>query len=79
MSGIMSEEITFADLDLSPEVMDSLKKMETLLGDYALVHYGEVYSALRKKLPKGTELPHLAVRRETLSDKIRRFFKKTKK
>ena len=27
MSGIMSEEITFADLDLSPEVMDSLKKM----------------------------------------------------
>ena len=23
----MSEEITFADLDLSPEVMDSLKKM----------------------------------------------------
>lgn len=27
MSGIMSEEKTFADLDLSPEVMDSLKKM----------------------------------------------------
>lgn len=57
---------------------DSLKKMETLLGDYALVHYGEVYSALRKKLPEGTELPQLPVRHETLSDKLRRFFKSSK-
>ena len=79
------EEISICPCPVSTLIMlqtrdkDSLKKMETLLGDYALVHYGEVYSALRKKLPKGAELPHLAVRRETLSDKIRRFFKKTKK
>ncbi len=79
-----AEEVNICPCPVSTLIMlqtrdkDSLKRMETLLGDYALVHYGEVYSALRKKLPKGTELPHLAVHRETLSDKLRRFFKKTK-
>ena len=39
---------------------DSIRRQETLLGDYALVHYGEVYSALRALLPPGTPLPELS-------------------
>ena len=80
-----AEEVIICPCPVSTLIMlqtrdkDTLKKMETLLGDYALVHYGEVYSALRKKLPKDTELPQLAVRHETLSEKLRRFFKGTKK
>ena len=78
-----AEEVVICPCPVSTLIMlqtrdkDTLKKMETLLGDYALVHYGEVYSALRKKLPKDAELPQLTVRHETLSDKLRRFFKGT--
>ncbi len=76
-----AEEVTICPCPVSTLIMlqtrdkDTLKKMETLLGDYALVHYGEVYSALRKKLPEGTELPQLVHKRETLRDKLRQFFK----
>ncbi len=75
-----AEEVIICPCPVSTLIMlqtrdkDTLKKMETLLGDYALVHYGEVYSALRKKLPVGTELPQLFHRRETLRDKLRQFF-----
>jgi len=75
-----AEEVVICPCPVSTLIMlqtrdkDTLKKMETLLGDYALVHYGEVYSALRKKLPAGTELPQLFHKRETLRDKLRQFF-----
>ena len=78
---VEAEEVIICPCPVSTLIMlqtrdkDSLKKMETLLGDYALVHYGEVYTALRKKLPNTIELPQLTIRRETFSDKIRRFFK----
>lgn len=38
---------------------DSLKRLDTLLGDYALCHYGEVYAALRCSLPEGAEMPEI--------------------
>ncbi len=75
-----AEEISICPCPVSTLIMlqtrdkDKLKKMETLLGDYALVHYGEVYSALRKKLPEGTEMPQLIHKRETLRDKLRNLF-----
>ncbi|MBO4753546.1 MAG: hypothetical protein J5543_03040 [Bacteroidales bacterium] len=80
-----AEEVIICPCPVSTLIMlqtrdkDSLKKMETLLGDYALVHYGEVYSALRKKLPKNAELPQLVHQRESLRDKLRNFFKRESK
>jgi len=75
-----AEEVDICPCPVSTLIMlqtrdkDKLKKMETLLGDYALVHYGEVYSALRKKLPSSVELPQLIHKHETLRDKLRHFF-----
>lgn len=55
---------------------DSLKKLETLQGDYALCHYGEVYNALRQLLPEGTSLPQLHTERQGLRQKLHALFTK---
>lgn len=55
---------------------DTLRNLETLRGDYALAHYGEVYAALRNLLPAGTPMPQLAPEHKTLKQKIRHLFAK---
>ena len=54
---------------------DSLKKMETLMGDYALVHYGEVYAALREALPAGAAMPELEPEHHGLGRRIRQWLR----
>lgn len=55
---------------------DSLKKLDTLMGDYALCHYGEVYNALRSLLPEGAAMPQLATEHLSLRKKLKKLFKK---
>lgn len=55
---------------------DTLKKMETLLGDYALVHYGEVYASLRQALPPGAPMPTLEPAHKGLRHKLHQIFHK---
>lgn len=55
---------------------DSLRRLQTLMGDYALVHYGEVYTALRKALPDGTAMPEYTPGHTGLRYKLRQLFKK---
>jgi len=58
---------------------DSLKKLETLQGDYALCHYGEVYNALRQSLPEGTPIPNLhSNERPNLRQRLHALFSRSK-
>jgi len=54
---------------------DSLRKLETLQGDYALCHYGEVVNALRQALPEGTPLPQRPSERIGLRQRIHSILK----
>lgn len=55
---------------LQTRYKDSLKRLETLMGDYALCHYGEVYIALQQLLPDGTTLPELSSLRPSWQQKL---------
>lgn len=57
---------------------DSLKKLEAFMGDYALVHYGEVYNALRSALPEGAMLPQLITGQRGLRQRLKNLFSKNK-
>lgn len=55
---------------------DSLRKLDTLMGDYALCHYGEVYNALRQALPQGANIPHLYNERMSLRQRLHMLWRK---
>lgn len=77
-----AEEVDICPCPVSTLIMlqtrdkDSLKKLETLQGDYALCHYGEVYNALRQLLPEGTPLPQLQPERIGLRQRLHALFSK---
>lgn len=77
-----AEEVDICPCPVSTLIMlqtrdkDSLKKLETLQGDYALCHYGEVYNALRQLLPEGTPLPQLHAERPGLRQRLHALFSK---
>lgn len=53
---------------------DSLRRIETLRGDYALAHFDEVYAALRQALPPDQPMPQLQPEHIGLRQKIARIF-----
>ena len=55
---------------------DSLRALETLRGDYALAHYGEMYAALREALPAGSPLPQLQTPHRGLRQRLRQMLGK---
>ena len=55
---------------------DTLRRMESLLGDYALAHYSEMYAALRQLLPAGVSIDQMLNERKSLRQKIRNLFNK---
>lgn len=57
---------------------DSLRKLDTLMGDYALCHYGEVYNALRQVLPVGANAPHYHNEHLGLRQRLAILWQKTK-
>lgn len=77
---IEAQEVEICPCPISTLIMlqtrdkDSLRKLDTLLGDYALCHYGEVYTALRQVLPEGTPLPQLEPEHRSLRHKLQQLF-----
>ncbi len=56
---------------------DSLKRMQTKQGDFALAHYAELRETLRSVLPPGTVLPKQHVsHRQLLKARLHKLFKK---
>lgn len=79
-----AEEVDICPCPVSTLIMlqtrdkDSLRQLETLQGDYALCHYGEVYNALLELLPEGAPLPQLATEHTGLRQRLHALFSKHK-
>lgn len=56
---------------------DSLKRLQTMQGDFALAHYAELRETLRTLLPAGSSLPGQKVsRRQQLKARLKKLFRK---
>ncbi len=56
---------------------DSLKRLQTKQGDFALAHYAELRETLRTLLPEGATLPGQRLsRRQQLKARLKKLFKK---
>lgn len=56
---------------------DSLKRVQTIQGDFALAHYAELRETLREFLPPGADLPKQKhSHRQMLKARLRKMFKK---
>lgn len=56
---------------------DSLKRMQTIQGDFALAHYAELRETLRTLLPEGATLPGQRLsRRQQLKARLKKLFRK---
>lgn len=56
---------------------DSLKRMQTMQGDFALAHYAELRETLRTLLPEGATLPGQKLsRRQQLKARLKKLFRK---
>ncbi len=56
---------------------DSLKRLQTMQGDFALAHYAELRETLRSLLPAGASLPGQKLsRRQQLKARLKKLFRK---
>lgn len=55
---------------------DTIKRLETLRGDYALAHYAEMHAALQQALPPDAVIETEAAPHRSLRQKIRRLLRK---
>ena len=56
---------------------DSLKRLQTMQGDFALAHYAELRETLRTLLPAGASLPGQKLnRRQQLKARLKKLFRK---
>lgn len=53
---------------------DSIKRVQTLQGDFALAHYAELLATLRTALPEGTALPQKKHHAMSLRARMRKLF-----